>query len=88
MSEKQKLRRRIWELDFALHELVLFLDTHPDCKKALALKADYLKMRKKAIAAYTEKYGPLNLMARKTDGEDRWEWIEGPWPWENSFAEV
>ncbi|MFR8975716.1 MAG: spore coat protein CotJB, partial [Eubacteriales bacterium] len=29
--------RKIMEIDFALNEMVLFLDTHPNDKKALAL---------------------------------------------------
>ena len=37
MSEKAQLKRKICELDFAIHELVLFLDTHPVNMKAMEL---------------------------------------------------
>lgn len=32
---------KIMEIDFALNEVVLYLDTHPDCKRALALYHKY-----------------------------------------------
>ena len=35
MNEKMKLRRRLYELDFAIYELTLFLDSHPESEKAL-----------------------------------------------------
>ena len=37
MNEKMKLRRRLYELDFAIYELTLFLDSHPESEKALEL---------------------------------------------------
>ena len=40
---KKQLRRKIWELDFAIHEMVLFLDTHKNNTAAL----NRLKMYKR-----------------------------------------
>lgn len=37
MNEKAMLKRKIFETDFALYELALFLDTHPESKKAMEL---------------------------------------------------
>ncbi len=88
MSEKDTLKRKIWELDFALHELVLFLDTHPTNAKALSLMGEYRKLRKETVALYESKFGAYAPTAAKTPLDDEWKWIKGPWPWENNFAEV
>ncbi len=86
MSQKQMLRRRIWEIDFVLYELVLFLDSHPDCQRALALMRDYRRLRRETLKDYEERYGAMPITARDVEPEGMWEWINGPWPWENDFA--
>ncbi len=87
MNEKQALKRKIWQIDFALHELVLFLDSHPDCERALSLMRDYRKLRRQTVAEYEERFGPFEVTVRDVKPEERWQWIDGPWPWENKFAE-
>ena len=84
MNEQKKLLSRIATCDFILTETALFLDTHPDCSEALDFYRKHLEMRKKAAEEYTEKYG----MLRHEDyiGQNKWQWTEGPWPWE--FEEV
>ena len=47
MNEKARLMRKIKEYDFALKELNLYLDTHPNCRRALALFKKYKDLRKK-----------------------------------------
>ena len=67
-------------MGFALQELALYLDTHPDDAEALALYRAYQKMSHKAMMAYSEKYGPLN---HKTPVDDKtYTWLCDPWPWE------
>ena len=87
MCERDALRRKIWELDFALHELVLFLDTHPTNAKALSLMREYRKLRKETVALYESKFGTYIATAADVPPEDEWKWINGPWPWENDFTE-
>ena len=41
MTEQAKLRRKLYELDFAIYELVLFLDSHPESARALELMREY-----------------------------------------------
>ena len=84
MNEKKMLLSRIATCDFVLTETALFLDTHPECAEALAFYKKHLEMRKKAAEEYTEKFG----MLRHEDyiGQNKWQWTEGPWPWE--FEEV
>ena len=40
---KAQMKRKIFEYDFAIHELVLFLDSHPTNRKALELIKEYRK---------------------------------------------
>ena len=87
MSEKMCKLKKIHELDFALHELTLFLDTHPTNARALSLVPEYRTLRDKAISDYVAEFGPLNCPADTTELSDRWQWINGPWPWEYQVKE-
>lgn len=84
---KAQLKRRIFELDFALHELVLFLDSHPTNQKAMELMEEYREKRKELIKTYENNFGPFIMMPRDVPRNECWKWLEGPWPWENNFME-
>ena len=67
-------------LSFAIQELALYLDTHPDDLEALALYRAYQKANHKAMMEYSEKCGPLN---HKCPVDDKtYTWLDDPWPWE------
>lgn len=85
---KQALKRKIYELDFAIHELVLFLDSHPTSKRALELLKDYRRKRMEAIEAYEARFGKYIVTAEDVPANGCWEWLKGPWPWENNFMEA
>ena len=84
MNEKKTLLSRIATCDFILAETALFLDTHPNCAEALAFYKKHLEMRKKAAEEYAEKFGMLRH--EDYDGQNTWQWTEGPWPWEYEEA--
>ncbi len=88
MKEKAMLKRRLYELDFAIYELILFSDSHPDCRKALELMGEYRKKREETAAEYREKFGELIITAADAPTDCRWKWIDDPWPWENNFTEA
>ncbi len=76
------LLNKINEYSFAVIELLLFLDTHPD---DCAAKEDFMKYscaRMEAVNEYARKYGPLNIDTIKESDEDYWKWVYQPWPWE------
>lgn len=79
MTEQTQLKRKIDAHAFAIWELHLFLDSHPNnCEAAKQLEkcqAEYEKLR----VEYEEKYGKLN---ERSDETSRWQWISSPWPWE------
>ena len=87
MNEKMKLRRRLYELDFAIYELTLFLDSHPESARALELMREYREKRDAVMAEYREKFGDLIITANDAPTEGSWKWIDGPWPWDNDFTE-
>lgn len=80
MNEKDTLLSRITTAKFILDETALFLDTHPDCQRALDFYKKYLDIYKEAVAEYSEKYGMLSHDGYM--GQSSWQWTEGPWPWE------
>lgn len=67
-------------LDFAVKELNLYLDTHPEDQEALSLYASYIKLAKEGRETYLAQYGPLN--SEDLTLSDGYTWLKGPWPWE------
>lgn len=84
MTEQEKLRRRIYATEFALWELHLFLDTHPNCCDAARKQEEYQARADDLRREYEEKYGPIGEMAANTS---RWAWITDPWPWDAPEAD-
>ncbi len=82
MNERNMLLSRIKKYDFALKELNLYLDTHPNCRRALAMFNEYKKLRKDAVSEFTQKFGPLTPV--ENNDTQHWNWIDDPWPWERS----
>lgn len=81
---KSELLKRIQQLSFAKTETELFLDTHPDCRAALDYYKKTVDELEMALEEFHNKYGPLVAMA--VNG-DRWNWIDGPWPWHIDWNE-
>ena len=75
---REEMITKIKELDFAIIELALYLDTHPDDEKALCLHRRYAKELKELKDKYQKVYGPLSIYFPC----NKWRWLEEPWPWE------
>lgn len=80
MSDRARLLRKVQMCEFAIQEVALFLDTHPNNKKALAYYHKHREMHEQAVAAYQKSFGPLTTNGVWSD--DRWTWVADPWPWE------
>ena len=80
MTEQQALLQTVRQANFAMLEAGLYLATHPDCSRAMAYFRKQQAALKAACAEYSRKYGPLTLKDQEKD--ERWNWIDGPWPWE------
>ena len=81
MNEREMMMRRIATLDFAIVELNLYMDTHPNDTEVNAKLNDYKKKSDELKKEYQDKYGPITS---KTIEDNRYGWIADPWPWNNS----
>lgn len=75
---RRELINKIKCYQFAVVELALYLDTHPEDEKALCLHKKYCKELKELQDKYQKVYGPLTINYPC----NKWRWIEEPWPWE------
>ena len=78
-QDKEALMRQIMEAGFAMDDVVLFLDTHPENQDALRYYQAVRDMRNQASAAYERQFGPLRY-ADVTSSS--WDWVTEKWPWE------
>ena len=67
-------------LGFAINELALYLDTHPEDTEALELYRQYQRMYAMGAEEYTKRYGPMTH-GMPVD-HPNYTWINDPWPWE------
>lgn len=73
--KREEMMMKIRELDFAVVELALYLDTHPEDRKALCLHNHYTKQLKELMDKYQKVYGPLTIHYPC----NKWRWLEEPW---------
>lgn len=70
----------VMALDFAAHELALYLYTHCGDEEAFGLYKNVLSLAKTAKEKYVKLYGPL------TDADlinaHSYTWLKNPWPWD------
>lgn len=78
-NEKEKLMLKLYETDFALHDLNLYLDLHPNDQsiyetfKKLVNEYNYYK------SMYEKSYGQLDL---ESGNDSKYRWSKFPWPWD------
>ncbi len=80
MSERERLLKRLSSYDFAIAEMHIYLDTHPDDRSAAAALRVYEEKSGALRSEFEEKYGPLSP---SDENGNRWAWISDPWPWDN-----
>ena len=71
---------RLQALHFAISELGLYLDTHPQDQDALDLFNQYVETYEDALQKFEESNGPTVQMRSGMSGTYRW--VDGPWPWD------
>lgn len=70
------------EVSFAVDDIKLYLDTHPDDGKALDFFKEKSMIRNEALKAYAAQYGPLTIDTGDDTCSRQWDWVMQPWPWE------
>ncbi len=78
--KKTELLKCIQSYKFAAYDMLLYLDTHPDDKKAFEMFKQLVNKTKALIEEYEKEYGPLS--ARSAADFSTFRWLESPWPWE------
>ena len=78
---RRKLLKELMSYDFILTELNLYLNSHPSDKKALRMHCEAADKAEALRRRYAQAYGPLT--AATNNNSEKWEWVCGPWPWEN-----
>lgn len=79
-SNCDALLKQVYQTGFAMDDVVLYLDTHPDDREALNYYFYVANLNKQAVEAYEAQCGPL--MANQVNSENYWSWVSDPWPWE------
>jgi spore coat protein JB len=81
MSEREKLLKTLSAYQFAAWETGLFLDTHPCDRMAMAYYERVRDQKNALMKEYAEAFGPITK-EQVRPGEERFTWLESPWPWE------
>lgn len=79
-NREESLLQKVRESAFVLHELVLFLDTHPYDRKAMAAYQAWQKQYESCKSEYETEVGPLKAFDVRGGSFD---WCARPWPWMN-----
>ncbi len=78
---QQQLLQWLDMVSFAVVDVTEYLDTHPQDEEALKYFDHYQELRKTALKAYAEKYGPLTVDMVDA-GCSTFSWADMPLPWE------
>ena len=81
---RRKMMKEIKCLNFAIIDLSLYLNTHPNDKKALCLHREYTNELESLKDKYQKIFGPLTIYYPC----NKWRWLEEPWPWGRSDFDV
>ena len=80
---KESLMNEIMAVEFAIYDLNLYLDTHPNDCKMIGVFNNCVTKAKELREEYQQKYGPI--VAGTYVSGTPWKWINNPWPWDNDF---
>lgn len=74
-TTREEMMMQIKAYQFAITDIGLYLDTHPDDERAICLHRYYAKMLKDLKDKYQKVYGPLTIEYPC----NKWRWLEEPW---------
>lgn len=81
MNEQAELLTYMDIFDFALIDIGLYLDVHPENQKMIELYNSFLQEKKSILKKYEENYGALTMDSSALNVAP-WSWDNNPWPWE------
>ena len=83
-TKRQQLYSYINRVSFAVNDITLYLDTHPDDTDAIEYFKHYKGLREEALREYARLYGPLTVDLEQPD--KIFDWAEMPLPWEGGVC--
>ncbi len=81
--KRETLMNKVQAYSFVAHECALYLDCHPNNRKALEKHSRAVKMLGEATAEYENMYGPLTSNSPVNTQNGGWRWVSGAWPWQS-----
>lgn len=69
-------------IDFAITELTLYLDTHPDDAETLGQLKELSEKRVEMKDKVEQVFGPLRVGDPLPKDAKDWVWSKAPWPWQ------
>lgn len=81
-NESSALKNQWQQYNFALTDLSLYLDLHPNDQNALALYNQYNQILKQIEEKYNSMYPPLSQNSIYITKNNNWNWLTAAWPWE------
>lgn len=83
-KKREEMMTGLSTISFAINDLTLYLDTHPDCKNGLTLFKELLEKRLDLLADFAKSFYPLTQISMVTGTPETtcYGWGEGPMPWE------
>lgn len=79
-ENQARLMEQIQQCEFICVDINLYLDTHPDDKRALSDYNCYAEQLRALKDMYVKNYGPLQNFGNSTS-EGEWKWVSQPFPW-------
>ena len=80
-NEREAKLLNVMQYEFAVNDLNLYLDIHPEDKNMLNILEKMIEELNEAKEEYINNYGSLNVC--DTNGE-KFDWIDSPWPFDGN----
>ena len=81
-GSKHEMMQKIQKIDFAIIDLNLFLDTHPNCKEAIELFTKLAATSRSLKSDFQRQYGPLYAANSQNSTPFAWVHDDYKWPWQ------
>lgn len=85
VNDKDKLLLELFENNFAIIDLNLYLDLNPNDERIYKIYKEYVSNYEKIKKLYEENFGPLEITCVDSQG---YKWIDNPWPWDGGIKDV
>jgi hypothetical protein len=88
-SRQEAMRTQIDQISFALEDLTLYLDTHPDCMLGLELFKKLQERRVRLLDEFGRQFYPLtidSMMGSDQNDMGEFSWGDCPMPWEGGMC--